>query len=104
MPVEFYNGFMSDMASGFILGTAVGGDAAQSMSVVVNTDPAVFLAILAKTKGALVVMSEDGIFRTKYRYLTSYKGLTFHAKSAEPLQLPAGVETLTADSVSITEG
>jgi len=94
---------MSDMAAGFVMGTAIGGDAAQAMSVVINTDPAVFLTILSRAKDPLVVMSEDGIFRTKYRYLTIYKGLTFHTKSPEPLQLPASVELLTAETISIPE-
>jgi len=100
---QLYNEPMSDMAAGFVMGTAIGGDAAQAMSVVVNTEPAVFLTILSRAKGALVVMSEDGIFRTKYRYLTCYRGLTFHTKSAEPLRLPADVELLSAESISIPE-
>jgi hypothetical protein len=90
--------------AGFFADTVVGAEAANAKSVVIHTDPAVFLAILSRTKGALVVMADNGVFRTKYEYLTSYKGLTFHTKSNELLTLPSDVELLTATSISVAEG
>jgi hypothetical protein len=89
---------------GFAAGSAAGVSAAQAMGVVGHTNPAIFLTILSRANGALVVMSEGGVFRTKYQYLTSYKGLTFHTESAKPLELPADVEFLTADSILVAEG
>jgi hypothetical protein len=85
------------------MGTAVGGDAGRATSVVVHADPAVFLTILSRSKGALVVMAEGGLLRTKHEYLTSYKGLIFHTQSVDPLTLPPDVELLTADSISVPE-
>ncbi len=43
------------------------------------------------------------LLRAKHEYLTSYKGLTFHTQSIEPLILPPGVALLTADSISAPE-
>jgi len=91
------------MLSGFVMGAASAGEAAQALGVVIHADPDVFLTVLSRAKGALVVMSEGGVFRTQYEYLTSYKGLTFHTKSAEALKLPADVELLTAASISVAE-
>ena len=57
--------------------------------------------IMDRNKDALVVVSEGGFFSTNYRYLASYKGLTFYTKSSEPLMLPTGTEIVTCDRIWI---
>ena len=86
---------------GFALGMAAG--AGHATSVVINIDPDVFVTIAEKNKDGLVVMSESGLLRTKYRYLTSYKGLVFYCESAERLTLSPNIEMLTAESIQVLE-
>jgi hypothetical protein len=74
--------------------------ASAATSVVVRLESSMFLTLLSRAKGVLVVMCEAGIFRTKYQYLTSYKGLMFFTESEERLDLPRHVETLRAESIS----
>ena len=59
-----YNNSMGDMMTGFTLGTAAG--ASHGTSVVINTDPEVFLNVVERNKDGLVVMSESGLLRTKH--------------------------------------
>ena len=93
-----YNNSMGDIMTGFALGMASHGT-----SVVINTDPDVFLSVVERNKDGLVVMSESGLLRTKYRYLTSYKGLVFYCESAERLILSTNIELLTAASIQVPE-
>ncbi len=55
-------------------------EALKAMGPIICVEPQDFLAILEKTEKPLVVQSPSG-FMTKYKYLTSYKGLTFFTKS-----------------------
>jgi hypothetical protein len=41
-----------------------------------------------RAKEPLIVLAEGGIFGRNYKYLMSYKGLTFFTKSGAPLPLP----------------
>ena len=52
-----------------------------------------------RAKDPLIVVSEGGIFGKTYKYLMSYKGLAFHTKSAEPLQLPANAEVIASNRI-----
>ena len=44
-----------------------------------------------------MVHATGGVFRTEYRYLTSYKGLGFYTKARAPLDLPRGTELVQAN-------
>ena len=77
-------------------------NASKAMGSIVTVEPAEFLDILGKTEKPLVVHSPSG-FMTQYKYLTSYKGLTFFTKSKEALLIPASVETITAKKISIPQ-
>jgi hypothetical protein len=48
-------------------------------------------------------MSVGGWFTPSYRYLTPYRGLTFHCKSPTPVELPATVERIDADRISVPD-
>ncbi|MHC4193572.1 MAG: hypothetical protein ACYSP9_05285, partial [Planctomycetota bacterium] len=63
---------------------AVIAEALKAMGPIICVEPQDFLAILGKAEKPLVVQSPSG-FLTKYKYLTSYKGLTFFTKSKDPL-------------------
>ena len=61
----------------------------------------VFEKIVSKMESPLVVIAEGGFLSAGYRYLTSYKGLFFFAKSKERIFLPAGTEVVEAKSIWI---
>jgi hypothetical protein len=72
--------------------------------VIVHVEPAESLGVLRRQQGALVVHAEAGLFKTTYRYLTSYKGLAFFTSSPAPLDLPAGTELVRARSIWVPGG
>ena len=78
-------------------------EAIKASGAIVQVEPEQFLGLLSKTESPLVVMAKTTFFRTRYKYLTSYKGLIFYAKSATPLELSMAVEVITAKKVSIPE-
>ena len=73
--------------------------AVKASGTIVKVKPDVFLQIVQKNTGALVITAEGWMFGKRYRYLTSYKGLAFHTSSREPLQLPGGAEVIPASSM-----
>jgi hypothetical protein len=75
--------------------------AIKAAGVVVRMEPNDFLEILQRQKDPLVVHAVDGIFRTHYQYLATYKGLAFFTKTSVPLNLPYGVELVQARSISM---
>jgi len=76
--------------------------AIKASGVLVRLEPAEFLKILGRAPDhPLVVLATGGFFAKNYQYLSSYKGLAFYTKSAEPLQLPAAAEVVAARSIWI---
>jgi len=88
--------------AGAVAAAAV-ANAIKASGVLVSVTPEDFAAILRRTERPLVVTSEGGFFSTSYKYLTSYKGLAFYAKSRVPLVLPAGAEIVRARGISIPQ-
>ena len=78
-------------------------EAIKASGAIVQVEPEQFLRLLSQTESPLVVTAKTTFLRTRYKYLTSYKGLIFYAKSATPLELSMGVEVITAKKVSIPE-
>ena len=76
--------------------------ALKAMGSVICIEPQEFLAILEKSEKPLVVQSPSGLM-TKYKYLTSYKGLTFFTKSKDPLLIPGSVELITAKKIVVPQ-
>ena len=89
---------MADQAA---FAAAAVADAIKASGVLVRVEPEEFAKILGRTKDALIVIAEGGIFGKNYHYLMSYKGLAFFTKSNTPLELPAGAEVVTADHIEI---
>jgi hypothetical protein len=52
-------------------------------------------------KAPLVVFSEGGVFKNKYKYLTSYEGIRFFCESAEGLPLPSDAELVKTDNIGV---
>jgi hypothetical protein len=76
-------------------------NAVKASGAIVQLEPDEFLKIVARAKDPIVVMAEGGFFKTKYAYLTSYKGLDFYCQSDEVLPLPGGVELISAGKIWI---
>jgi hypothetical protein len=91
---------MTNGAAGAVAAVAAANNAIKAMGAVVVVEPQIFLDILQRAEKPLVVHSPAG-FMTKYKYLTSYKGLVFFTKSKEALLLPASVEVITAKKIEI---
>ena len=75
--------------------------AIKASGVIVRLEPAEFLKILGRQDEPLVVQAHGGFFRSSWRYLTSYKGLAFFTKSAEPLLLPGRAQIVAAAAIWI---
>jgi hypothetical protein len=76
--------------------SAAGAAAAQSAviqatraaGVIVGVAPDDFLGVVHVNEEPLVVHAVGGFFRTTHQYLTSFRGLAFHTRSRERLELP----------------
>jgi hypothetical protein len=76
--------------------------AIKASGAIVRMEPNDFLQIVHRVEDPLVVMATSKLFgRTSYKYLTSYKGLTFYTKSASQLALGGGVEVVFAEQIWI---
>ena len=75
--------------------------AARASGVIVRIGAQDFGALVRRAPDPLVVTCEGGFFRKSHEYLTSYKGLAFYTKSAEPIALPPGAEVVAATRIWI---
>ena len=78
-------------------------NAIKATGVVVRLEPGEWLSILKRAENPLVVVAQGGMFKTKYQYLTSYRGLAFFTKSPTALVLPGRTDVITAKSMSIPD-
>jgi hypothetical protein len=74
-------------------------DAIKASGAIVRLEPGDFEAILDKTEAPLVVMAQGGVFKTKYHYLTAYKGLIFYTRTPMPLEVPRKAELIIAKKI-----
>ncbi len=74
-------------------------DAIKASGAIVRVEPGDFEAILERTEAPLVVIAQGGVFKTKYHYLTSYKGLIFYTRTPVPLALPSKTELINAKKI-----
>lgn len=78
-------------------------NAIKATGIVVRLEPPEWLTILKRTDNPLVVVTHGGMFKPKYQYLTSYRGLAFYTKSTHAIVLPGRAEVITAKSMSIPD-
>jgi len=93
---------MTNGAAGAAGAVAAIANALKASGAIVSVEPQQFLTILQRIEEPLVVHSPSGLL-TKYKYLTSYKGLIFFTKSKDPLLIPASVEMVTARKIWVPE-
>jgi hypothetical protein len=74
-------------------------NAIKASGVLVSVSPEDFVNIVRRTEKPLVVTAEGGFFSTSYKYLTSYRGLGFYTKSAQPLVLPFDAEVVKSRKI-----
>jgi hypothetical protein len=80
---------------------AILANAIKANGILVRVEPEEFQKIVRRVKEPLVVSAKGGIFTTSYQYLVSYKGFAFFTKSAHPLILPTGTETISVKKIWI---
>ena len=80
-------------------GEAAVAEAIKASGAIVNVEPGDFEVILERTEAPLVVCAQGGVFKTKYHYLTAYKGLIFYTKTPVPLALPPKAEVIAARTI-----
>lgn len=89
------------MSTGVILAAAAAHTAAvTSMGIITRLEPEAFVEFVSRQASPLVVHASGGMFTTKYKYLTSYKGLAFVTTSTSELTLPSGTELITAKTLN----
>jgi hypothetical protein len=81
---------------------AAAAEALKASGTIVRVEPAVFVSLLGRSDQPLVIVTHGGVFRKRFKYLTSYKGLAFYTESATKLSLPRA-EIIQARSISVPE-
>ena len=76
-------------------------NAIKASGAIVEVDPEVFMAMLARERDSrpLVIMAEGGVIKTNYRYLAACRGFIFYTRSADSLMLPSYVDVITARKI-----
>ena len=88
------------MAGGAAAAAAM-ANAVKASGSIVRVESSDFLRILEKQDDPLVVISAEWMFGQCYKYLTSYKGLTFFAKSSEPIHISSRCEIIECKKIWI---
>ena len=78
-------------------------NATKASGTIVRLEPMEWLKILKRLEDPLVVIAPGGLFRKKYRYLTSYRGLAFFTASDDLLPLPSRVDVISAKSIWVPD-
>lgn len=76
-------------------------NAIKASGAIVRVTPGDFMTILGRQETPLVIHSTGGFLTTTHRYMSSYRGFAFFARSAEPLNLPGHAETIEARTIWI---
>lgn len=92
-------GYAGGAAGGAAAAAAI-ANAIKASGAIISVEPRDFTAIISRADNPLVVMT-DKTFWSGYKYLSSYKGLTFYTKSGEKLNLPGDVELIAARKIWI---
>ncbi len=75
--------------------------AIKASGVLVRVSSTDFQNILRKVEKPLVIQATGGLFKSNYRYLTSYKGFAFYTRSSSQILLPSGAEIIVANKIWI---
>jgi hypothetical protein len=77
-------------------------EAIKASGVFVHVEPTVFLSLVGRADEPVVVVAQGGVFRKRFQYLTSYKGLAFYTASPTVLALPRA-EVIAAKSIRLPQ-
>lgn len=77
--------------------------AIKAFGAIVHVESSDFASIVSGMTDPLIVAAEEGIFKTRYRYLISYKGLVFTTKADTALRFPDGAITVGAKKIRIPD-
>jgi len=92
-------GYAGGAAGGAAAAAAI-ANAIKASGAIVRVEPRDFISIIGRAENPLIVMT-DKSFWSGYKYLSSYKGLTFYTKSTEKLNLPGDAEIIAAQKIWI---
>jgi len=90
--------------NGAVAGAAIAAAVAQAIrasGAIVRIEPQELMKLINRAERPLIVVAEGGLFKKKYQYLTSYKGLAFFTESHTPLQFGSGAELVAAGKIWI---
>ena len=93
------------MTNGAVVGAMAAAammNAVKASGSIIFVEPEDFINIVNKNRDGLVVYSPAGTF-SKYKYLTSYKGLFFFTKSKQELLISASVEIVKAKKIWVPD-
>ena len=88
---------------GAVAAAVAASEAIKACGSVVRVEPMTFLDVLARHEAPLVLAATGGLLWTHHKYVTSYKGLAFYTKSADPLDLPEHCEVMEARKITHPE-
>ncbi len=88
-------------AAGAAAAAAAIANAIKASGAIVGVEPADFLNIAERMESPLIVCAPKSFWSGGHKYLTSYKGLFFYAKSSDPLRLPGKAEIIAAKKIWI---
>jgi hypothetical protein len=78
-------------------------NAVKTVGSLVTLTPEEFTRVLSMTTDALVVSAEGGLLSRSYKYIFSFKGLTFYCKSRSELMMPGNVQLIQAKKISVPD-
>lgn len=78
-------------------------NATKASGPVVEVSAGEFLTAVSRAVSPMVLVAQAGIFRKRYRYPMSYKGVAFYTESKEPLILPNRTELVRLGKLSIPQ-
>jgi hypothetical protein len=78
-------------------------EAIKVFGAIVHVESSDFASIVFGMPDPLIVAAEGGVFKTRYRYLISYKGLVFTTKSDAALQFQDGALIIRAKKIRIPD-
>lgn len=78
--------------------------AIKASGAIVRMEPNDFMQIVGRADEAIVVMATSKIFgRTTYKYITSFRGLTFFTKSSSRLSFGSGALMVSAKNIWVPQ-
>ena len=90
-------------AAGGAVGAAAIARSVKASGAIVQVDAESFVEILIRHEAPVVIVAKGGFLSKQFRYLTSYRGFVFFAKSSERIDLPADIEVVDAKKIWVPD-